>query len=42
MSPGGQAGVELGLGLGGEGGWCCDVGDPNHGLVLRVPVDNGV
>ena len=43
MSPGGQAGVELSLGLGGgEGRWCCDVGDTNHGLVLRVPVDNGV
>ena len=42
MSPGGQAGVELGLGLGGEGCRGCDVGDTNHGLVLRVPVDNGV
>ena len=42
MSPGGQAGVELSLGLRGEGRGCCDVGDANHGLVLRVPVDNGV
>ena len=42
MSPGGQTGVEFSLGLGGEGRWCCDVGDPHHGLVLGVPVDNGV
>ena len=42
MSPGGQAGVELSLVLGGAGRWCGDVGDTDHGLVLRVPVDNGV
>ena len=42
MSPGGQAGIELGPRLRGERGWSCDVGDPHHGLVLGVPVDNGV
>ena len=42
MSSGGQAGVELRLGLGGEGGRGGDVGDSHHGLVLRVPVDNRV
>ena len=42
MSSSGQTGVELGLGLGGEGSGGGDVGDPHHGLVLRVPVDNRV
>ena len=42
MSPGGEAGVELGLWEGGGGGGCRNVSDANHGLVLRVPVDNGI
>ena len=43
MSPGGEGGVQLALPAAGRGwGGRRDVGDPDHGLVLRVPVDNRV
>lgn len=42
MPPGGEAGVQLGLGPGAGGGGGCDVGDADHGLVLGVPVDDGI
>ena len=42
MSPGGEGGVQLALPAGRGCGGRRDVGDPDHGLVLRVPVDNRV